>query len=218
MQRVRLQSLTEYICLNLQIMDIVARLRRYMDRNGIPVSVLADTAQISRPTLSQILSGRNKKVSNEVISKLHAAYPDLNIMWLLFGDGDMESGENIETSSRQNGLFETSFDSEPVGFESDMTVKPEKTPLPNSDQTRDSDPSLGEIGTEGYGFERNRQSFAPSSSRNRTATPSVAPRNEQPSEVHSPGISFLPDSTKKVQQIMVFYSDNSFEIFTPAGK
>ena len=60
-----------------------------MDQAGISSSQFADTCEIPRPTLSQLLNGRNKKVSNEVIGKIHRAYPSLNVMWLLFGDGEM---------------------------------------------------------------------------------------------------------------------------------
>lgn len=76
-------------------MSLLDRLKIYMEHLQFTVSQFADAAAIPRPTLSQILSGRNKKISNEVLEKLHKAYPDLNISWLLFGDGQMclsESG------------------------------------------------------------------------------------------------------------------------------
>ena len=74
-------------------MDIVTRLKSFIDSHRIPVTQFADQCGIPRPTLSQLLNGRNKKVSDEVVAKIHAAYPDLSIMWLLFGEGSMESGE-----------------------------------------------------------------------------------------------------------------------------
>ena len=70
-------------------MDIVTRLKKFLDDTGISNSQFADTCVIPRPTLSQLLNGRNKKVSDEVIAKIHRAYPTLNIMWLMFGDGEM---------------------------------------------------------------------------------------------------------------------------------
>lgn len=73
-------------------MDIISRLKKFLSDTGISNSQFADTCVIPRPTLSQLLNGRNKKVSDEVISKIHQAYPSLNIMWLLFGDGEMLLG------------------------------------------------------------------------------------------------------------------------------
>lgn len=192
-------------------MDIVARLKRYMEKNGIPVSVLADTAQISRPTLSQILSGRNKKVSNEVISKLHAAFPDLNIMWLLFGDGDMEMSSNMETSAPQNDLFSGFSDTEPV------ESKPNTTDLSSGLSVSDFSPSK-QTESVTHDFSSSSADFDTKNDK-RDFNSRTAIREEAPSPTKPElSVSFQPDSTKRVQQIMVFYSDNSFEIFTPAGR
>ena len=89
-------------------MDIISRIKEYMEYTQLTSSQFADRAGIPRPTLSQLLNGRNKsnegakKISSDIIRKLHDAFPDLNVMWLLFGDGDMESGSNIEISEPQN--------------------------------------------------------------------------------------------------------------------
>ena len=181
-------------------MDIVARLKRYMEINGIPVSVLADTAQISRPTLSQILSGRNKKVSNEVISKLHAAFPDLNIMWLLFGDGDMATDASKETSLPQNRLFDDFSGSEAFEIKEDTDKNSLDLPVTDFSSSKQREAPVA-------GFEQMK------------GNPRGDAHEEAPRMAKSEGgVSFQPDSTKRVQQIMVFYSDNSFEIFSPAGR
>ena len=79
-------------------MDIISRLKIFLEKRRISNSVFADNCKIARPTLSQLLTGRNKKVSDEVVSKIHEAYPELSIMWLLFGEGAMEV-ENAEVSN-----------------------------------------------------------------------------------------------------------------------
>lgn len=84
-------------------MDIVSRLKRFIDTHQIPVTQFADNCRIARPTLSQLLNGRNKKVSDEVISKIHEAYPRLSVLWLMFGEGAMEYPANIEMSEAQIG-------------------------------------------------------------------------------------------------------------------
>ncbi len=83
-------------------MDIPSRIKLFLDSTGIQNSQFADTCGIPRPSLSQLLNGRNKKVSDEVIGKIHDAYPNLSVLWLLFGEGDMLNSGNIETSERQN--------------------------------------------------------------------------------------------------------------------
>ena len=70
-------------------MDLVSRLKQYLDSRQISVTQFADVCGIPRPTASQLLAGRNKKVSDEIINKIHNFYPDLSILWLMFGEGEM---------------------------------------------------------------------------------------------------------------------------------
>ena len=91
--------------LNLQIktaMDIVTRLKLFMDNSEISISQFADTCHIPRPTMSQLLNGRNKKVSDELITKIHQAYPSLSVLWLMFGEGEMFVNGNNEFSEPKN--------------------------------------------------------------------------------------------------------------------
>ena len=119
-------------------MDIISRLKSFLEQAGISNSQFADTCDIPRPTLSQLLNGRNKKVSDEVIGKIHRAYPTLNVMWLMFGDGEMllnSSGSNGSSDSPDgdehlnnsdsrlddNGQRAISFVDEPMGYRSTPT-------------------------------------------------------------------------------------------------
>ncbi|MBR6431279.1 MAG: helix-turn-helix domain-containing protein [Muribaculaceae bacterium] len=97
-------------------MDIVSRLKTFLDQTGISNSQFADTCEIPRPTLSQLLNGRNKKVSDEVIGKIHRAYPTLNVMWLMFGDGEMLMNGN-GTSGDADKMSPASSDSHPSSEE-----------------------------------------------------------------------------------------------------
>lgn len=181
-------------------MDIVSRLKSYMDYLGMPTTQFADIAKIPRPTISQILSGRNRKVSNELIGKLHAAYPRLNVMWLLFGDGEMEIAPNTQISEAQKspGLFDThAQDTDTETRTAEET--PIGTPKHISFQNSEID-----------GFEDNRDPIeAP-------RTPTLEKQHAGTNDMASMIPAMAPDSQKKIQSIMVFYSDNSFEIFTPS--
>lgn len=65
------------------------RLRSFIEYLGLNGSQFAERCGIPKPSLSQVLTGRNKKVSNQLIATLHTVFPDLNVMWLLFGEGPM---------------------------------------------------------------------------------------------------------------------------------
>lgn len=102
-------------------MDIVSRLKKFISYLKIPVTQFADSCGIPRPTLSQLLNGRNKKVSDELISKIHEVYPSLSVLWLMFGEGDMLHQENIKISEPETrSIFDFS--------ESEQTVSEPNTP------------------------------------------------------------------------------------------
>lgn len=102
-------------------MDIVSRIKEFLSINGISNSVFADNCEIPRPTLSQLLNGRNKKISNEILDKIHYAYPELSMMWLIFGEGEMNEGIGKNETNEQAALFaeNTELDDEHFSDEED---------------------------------------------------------------------------------------------------
>ena len=90
-------------------MDIVSRLKTFINHLNIPVTQFADNCSIPRPTLSQLLNGRNKKVSDELIGKIHETYPELSVLWLMFGEGDMLHKKNIEINFMQSNIYIEQF-------------------------------------------------------------------------------------------------------------
>ena len=75
-------------------MDLVDRLNFFIKSEGISPSVLADSCDIPRPTVSQLLNGRNKKISDDIIGRIHKVFPKLSILWLMFGEGEMTQKGN----------------------------------------------------------------------------------------------------------------------------
>ena len=77
--------------------NFAIRLKLFMDAIGISSSQLADRCGVPRPSMSSILSGRNKKISDTLIGQIHAVFPQLNVLWLMCGEGEMflpSSGNN----------------------------------------------------------------------------------------------------------------------------
>ncbi len=193
-------------------MDIVTRLRQFMEYRQIPISQFADTCNIPRPTLSQLLNGRNKKVSDELITKIHDAYPALSVLWLMFGEGDMMVGENIKTSEPQKDGSITFSDIE--------THATQATASPNLFSE-----TLQENGAEKFTVETNDpaqgNSNSPINISGIKADNGSMPTDSSHAE-KTATISFTPDantveldSRKKIVNIIVYYSDNSFEAFVP---
>ncbi len=156
-------------------MDIVSRIKTFLNVNGIANSIFADKCDIPRPTLSQLLNGRNKKVSNEVIEKIHIAYPEISMMWLMFGEGEMQDDISQNRTNSQNSLFSENeeFFEESVDGLKDENVK-------ESNSVADALQLLSK---------------------------NISKNNSH--EMQDEG------NSKQIVNIMVFYSDNSFESFVP---
>lgn len=165
-------------------MDIVSRLKQFISYLNIPVTQFADLCKIPRPTLSQLLNGRNKKISDEILRKLHYKYPILNILWLLYGEGNMLLNNNSIPLKSQN----------PINFTDDSSEKNliNKLEYPNSE-------AIKKIGD------------------NNASLDAKETISEHKNKVKSEIDSTL-DLKKKIVNIIVYYSDNSFESFIPDGK
>lgn len=175
-------------------MDLVERLNIFTKSQGISSSILADSCGIPRPTVSQLLNGRNKKISDDIISRIHRVYPQLSIMWLMFGEGEMLVAENNQFSEPQNDTND-GF-SQPYSPESQQGNLFSNTENPVQNLAPDnSSPISGIINMMSNGEKSNF--FIENSDKKES-------------------ISITPDSHKKITNIVVFYSDNSFQSFSPS--
>lgn len=185
-------------------MDIVSRLKTFINYLGTPVTQFADSCAIPRPTLSQLLNGRNKKVSDELIGKIHDAFPDLSVLWLMFGEGDMLHNKNIEISEPQNdSIFDYSqqqsiekeLATQSIDFDREFTSGTQNN---FSGHISTSDTRTG--GNTTLDFSKDSASGS-SGDKTSQASPSR--------------ISFNSDESKKIVNIIIYYNDNSFESFIP---
>lgn len=260
-------------------MDFVNRLKLFMENGDISISQFADTCRIPRPTMSQILNGRNKKVSDELIAKIHAAYPELSVLWLMFGEGTMLMQSNTQISEPQNAHTNPDWTAQPAELQSSAKVTDvtpdlfaelaEKSgdkeipfmtsenagntyPQPSAgvnnahdamekrsvyvhthelidfddstDGDHDSNPSVrnniaGNSGNGGNLSATSPTSSAPASptTQNDTYTaPDIAASADHPTGSKR-NISLATAADKRITNIVVFYSDNSFQSFYPTS-
>lgn len=172
-------------------MDIVSRLIRFKDFTGLTNSQFADTAQIPRPTLSQFLNGRNKRLSDDLCAKLHSAFPMLNMLWLLFGEGDMLTDSNIEFSASKIA----------------QNLAENKTEATTLQEFKAENNLFSEIEKK----EENRKKS--------TLNGPSALKDSKEQEILR-GFTKEPDNnevgtSKDIKYVMVFYDDNSYEVFRP---
>ncbi|MGN0224211.1 MAG: helix-turn-helix domain-containing protein [Muribaculaceae bacterium] len=211
-------------------MDIVNRLLAFKNWTNLTSSQFADKARIPRPTLSQFLNGRNKRLSDDLISKLHVAFPELNVLWLLFGSGEMLVNRNIDFSEGKNadfegGLFSQTTDQQtvtPDNFDQNFVEDFEQSSILTDTADKNAQNRPSGVATTPQAAAQNTRTVtvaqpaaqpaqAPVAANDNTAQALLAEALAQATQ--APGIP-----CKRIKYITVFYDDNSYEVFARPGQ
>ena len=70
------------------------RILQIIQEEALTNAEFAEKIGISTSALSHILTERNKP-SLEVVMRIHKAYPSINLNWLLYGEGEMKTSEEM---------------------------------------------------------------------------------------------------------------------------
>lgn len=213
---------------------MIERIKQVIDYSQLSSSAFADTIGISRSGLTHLLTGRNQP-SLDVARKILAKFPELSTEWLIMGMGDMlrpdeqtvissdtvvtqvspvsYPSENLK-SDRQINLF-GEFENQ-TNSETDMPEEVEIVEAHDNDVLRD-DNNDAEENVESAVVSRpisadilsevNSQAPAQQSTRRSTESrqaTAVKRDRRQPNIV----------TEKKLQRIVFFYDDHSFEVFS----
>lgn len=194
--------------------NIAIRLKLLITDLGINSSVFADTCGISRATLSQLLTGRNKKINDILISQIHKAYPNLSIMWLLFNEGDMWSKsshqDNTSDSSEPNGPTEEISMDESNSTDNSYSNRKQDTGY--SKNPSDNQNSLT-TGRDDMQYAKENGLNQLENITNETINQEINARIKTASLMNE--IEILRSKIKKVVQITIYYDDSTFESFYP---
>ena len=111
------------------------RLISIIQQKQMNAAQFADAIGIQRSTLHHILSGRNNP-SLDVVMKIHAAYPDIDLEWLISGNGSQQ-----ETVSRQEAEQQELFPDENRIFRTDDGNSMEYTNPARGDEPHSQQPT-----------------------------------------------------------------------------
>jgi len=103
---------------------MVNRIQEILKRYDLSPSKLADTLEVPRSTISHILSERNKP-SLEFIYKLIDKFPEISLIWLLKGEGNIFGKErDLFSDLYDEETGKSKSESEPsVALPSDITLE-----------------------------------------------------------------------------------------------
>lgn len=172
------------------------RIRQVMERTGLTQQDFANQLGISPASLSNIFVGRTNPTNNHV-QAIHRAFPDINVSWLLFGEGEMLGEisslgvDGAKTTMREPALSEelprTSAEAPTFAFLED-------TPMPS--------PTVSAAGPSLFsGQKRETVSSKPVSS-----------------VQIEPNTRFSGASARRIREIRVFFDDGTYEAFVPLSE
>lgn len=83
-----------------------SRVEKILKHYGLSASAFAEKISVQRSSISHILSGRNKP-SLDFIDKVLQAFPEIDLLWLLSGKGQLHCDNTLDQSTVEKPLVET---------------------------------------------------------------------------------------------------------------
>ena len=182
--------------------NVAERLKSFIESKGLSYSQFADKCGIPRPSLSQLLTGRNKKINDSMVGQIHREFPELSIVWLLFGEGEMENlpspVDAVSNFSDNNDPFNSLFPDLPLTDENFVRQNLEN--LPNGTSASKNSKEIG-LNTP----QKEAENIGIKDSRLSKKIKDLTSKIED-----------LKRNPRKVIQITVYYDDSTFETFLPS--
>lgn len=168
--------------------NFVNRLEFLLQHYEFTASTFADKIGVQRSSLSHLLSGRNKP-SLDLIMKIYDAFPELNLYWLLKGEGVYTDNNSAPATSVSPSLFSETNEitNSSIPVETSKSIPVETAELHREYPTANPKIEANEIRTD------------------EKITPTDSPKIDLKKIC----------STKEIEQIVIFYKDGSFSNYLP---
>ncbi|MFA4851637.1 MAG: helix-turn-helix transcriptional regulator [Bacteroidales bacterium] len=175
------------------------RIQLILKTENISASKFADEIGVQRSGISHILSGRNNP-SLDFIQKILKRFPDISSDWIISGKGSMYKNPDLfssveeqksEKSEESGKIFNSKED---IQEENEITFKDNET-IETNELLKGNTP-------------------LPSSKQKDQIKKETQPISIKKEERNSHGI-VMKAGGKKVERIIIFYSDKSFIEYTP---
>jgi transcriptional regulator with XRE-family HTH domain len=208
---------------------MIERIREVINYSQLSAASFADTIGISRSGLTHLLTGRNQP-SLDVAKKILAKYPEISTEWLIMGMGEMMRPEAAPSSEVNNSVPEpvTPVKEQPVENskmmrqtdlfgeyenlddpQEDMEMEQEEEtvePVENESDMEEPAPEEEKPVLNAAPVPTVRAQEAPTRTRKTTESKVVPAPVKR--DKHQP-----VSQEKKLQKIVFFYDDHSFEVY-----
>ncbi len=169
------------------------RIRLLMQDKGMSQKSFASELCIAEATLSGIFNGRTRP-TNLTVNAIHERFPDVNISWLMFGEGEMYVSVLRE---------ETSGD----GYPETMNAVEREGDLFSLPHTSAGMQGVGAQKVEANGVVPHGASM-PSGGVTGNSLSAMAPQIQYIEK-------YIDKPQRKITEIRIFFDDGTYETFTP---
>lgn len=210
---------------------MIDRIRKTIEYSQLSASAFADAIGISRSGLTHLLTGRNQP-SLDVARKILAQYPEISTEWLIMGMGDMFRSDepdvkhpvtdSLPESDEEHRAENPKFGSQPDLFaEFDNPEGSERdVEFDNvADEPIEEVELLEDENDTAFQSAEDSISVPIEASVTTGRKPEPLPRTRKPAPESRPAPARrerhvpAPAQEKKLQKIVFFYDDHSFEVY-----
>lgn len=177
------------------------RIKEVMEYANLSQQDFAARLGISAASLSSIFTGRTNPTNNHV-SAIHRAFPEINVNWIMFGEGNMICG-NAQSEEQEEGAIDLEGDGAERMLEADGQSSV-SSGLP--DAYAQSHVAENRMGTGNF-YQGGRTQTA------------IKEMSTHASRQSSYGFGIRMDRPqRKIKEIRVFFDDGTYEAFVPSNK
>lgn len=126
--------------------DIKERIRELIDELSVTNKDFADQIGVAPAIISHVLSGRNK-ASLHLIQQITSVYTNVNIAYLLHGDGSLYTDDNPHSSSNKTTNTPLPSGARYVAPPSGAPIPSTSTPFIPSEEHEKAEPELTNVYT-----------------------------------------------------------------------
>ncbi len=181
------------------IMNMVDRIREIIKYSQMSQQDFAARISASAASLSNILNGKTNP-SAKTVQGIHLGFPEINVNWLMFGEGDMSAGISSNVSDVDGETDGSEFpsgglfgDAAAANSQPDGLFSANEQPAPPA-----------------------RQSYEPKSVQPAAHKDVLAENRNM--RVSQPMAINIDKDARKIKEIRVFYSNGTYESFVPSSK
>ena len=213
------------------LVNMIDRIKQVIEYVQLSPSAFADTIGISRSGMTHLLTGRNQP-SLDVAKKILVKYPEISTEWLIMGMGEMFRPEEQQSTKVNEIKAETpqqSYPDENLKFDRQTDLfgefeKAEKSEDDVMEETSEDTPAVTMAETDAVSVTKQEEPVTDSQSVTEPSSADVQPVPTRPRKSMDtrPTVATTgrarrqqnDSSEKKLQKIVFFYDDHSFEVFS----